>query len=234
MVSNSHSPVEVFAPALAGPAAVIYGDDQRTAQALRAVHAADAARYATYRASLGAVCRMLRSLLTTPAPGVDEPDVRDLWNLLQAGRHFGHSVPVTRRAASMGADASRRFRGQWFESDLLRATVASPGLSGTMFGPRSAGSALVVLLREATKMLPMDPREQGPRFDDGDGWRRRVRRVQRLKRRSGRAGRRRRRPRSCRRRRGPKFRHERLCRPSIQKRRFWTWLIQPIFRLTSY
>ena len=83
-----NSPVEVFAPALAGPAAVIYGDDQRTAQALRAVHAADAARYATYRASLGAVCRMLRSLLTTPAPGVDEPDVRDLWNLLQAGRQF--------------------------------------------------------------------------------------------------------------------------------------------------
>ena len=36
------SPVEVFAPALDGPAAVIYGDDQRTTQALRAVHATDA------------------------------------------------------------------------------------------------------------------------------------------------------------------------------------------------
>jgi phytoene dehydrogenase-like protein len=149
-----NSPVEVFAPALVGPAAVIYGDDQRTTQALRAVHTTDAARYATYRASLGAVCRMLRSLLTAPAPGIDEPDVRDLWNLLQAGRQFralgaNNAYGLLRWAPMPVAD----FAGEWFESDLLRATVAAPGLSGTMFGPRSAGSALVFLLREATRML---------------------------------------------------------------------------------
>jgi phytoene dehydrogenase-like protein len=149
-----NSPVEAFAPALAGPAAVIYGDDQRTADALRAVHATDAARYATYRASLGAVCRMLRSLLTTPAPVIDEPDVRDLWNLLQAGRRFralgaNHAYGLLRWAPMPVAD----FAGEWFESDLLRAMVAAPAVSGTMLGPRSAGSALVLLLREATRML---------------------------------------------------------------------------------
>jgi phytoene dehydrogenase-like protein len=148
------STVEVFAPALAGPAAVVYRDDRRTAQALRAVHATDAARYATYRSSLAAVCRMLGSLLTAPAPGIDEPDVRDIWNLLQAGRQFralgtNNAYGVLRWAPMPAAD----FAGEWFESDLLRATVAAPGLSGTMFGPRSAGSALVLLLREATRML---------------------------------------------------------------------------------
>jgi phytoene dehydrogenase-like protein len=149
-----HSPVEVFAPAFAGPAAVVYRDDRRTAQALHAVNATDAVRYATYRSSLGAVCRMLRSLLTTPAPAIDGPDGRDIWNLLQAGRQFralgaNNAYGLLRWAPMPVAD----FAGEWFESDLLRATIAAPGLSGTMFGPRSAGSALVLLLREATRML---------------------------------------------------------------------------------
>jgi phytoene dehydrogenase-like protein len=148
------SSVEVFAPALDGPAAVIYRDEQRTTQALRAVHATDATRYVAYRASLSAVCRMLRSLITTPAPEIDEPDVRDLWNLLRAGRQFralgaSNAYGLLRWAPMPVAD----FASEWFESDLLRATVAAPGLSGTMFGPRSAGSALVLLLREATRML---------------------------------------------------------------------------------
>jgi phytoene dehydrogenase-like protein len=43
--------------------------------------------------------------------------------------------------------------GEWFESDLLRATIAAPGLSGTMLGPRSSGSSLVLLMREAHRNL---------------------------------------------------------------------------------
>ena len=121
------SPVEVFAPALDGPAAVIYGDEQRTARALQTVHATDATRYVAYRASLGAVCRMLRSLITTPAPEIGEPDVRDLWNLLQAGRQFralgaSNAYGLLRWAPMPVAD----FASEWFESDLVRATVAAP------------------------------------------------------------------------------------------------------------
>jgi phytoene dehydrogenase-like protein len=40
-----------------------------------------------------------------------------------------------------------------FEGELLRATLAGPALSGTMLGPRSAGSSLVLLLREAHRRL---------------------------------------------------------------------------------
>jgi phytoene dehydrogenase-like protein len=40
-----------------------------------------------------------------------------------------------------------------FENELLRATIAAPALSGTMLGPRSAGSALVLLMREAHRLL---------------------------------------------------------------------------------
>jgi phytoene dehydrogenase-like protein len=45
------------------------------------------------------------------------------------------------------------FVHEWFDNELLRATIAAPALSGTMFGPRSAGSTLVLLMREAHRQL---------------------------------------------------------------------------------
>lgn len=148
-------PVE--ACALAGgdaPSVVIYPDDRRTAESLRAVHAKDAERYATYRSSLADVCRVIGSLLTTVTPDIDDPDARDVWNLLKTGRRFralgsSKAYALLRWAPMPVADLA----SEWFESDLLRATVSAPALSGTMFGPRSAGSALVLLLREATRLL---------------------------------------------------------------------------------
>lgn len=147
-------PVDVFAPALDGPAAVIYGDESRTAQALRTVHARDADAYAAYRSALKAVCRVLSSMLAAPAPDIDNPNARDVWNLLKTGRRFHalgkkNAYRLLRWAPMPVADLA----SEWFESDLLRALIAGPALSGTMFGPRSAGSALVLLLHETTRLL---------------------------------------------------------------------------------
>ena len=38
---------------------------------------------------------------------------------------------------------------EYFETDLLRGTVAARGIFGTFLGPWSAGSALVLLIRGA-------------------------------------------------------------------------------------
>ena len=43
--------------------------------------------------------------------------------------------------------------GEWFDHELLRAAIAAPALTGTMLGPRSAGSSLVLLMREAHRQL---------------------------------------------------------------------------------
>ena len=147
-------PVEACAPADgAGPPIVIYPDGRRTADALREVHTKDAERYAAYRSSLADVSRVIGSLLTTPTPDIDDPNAGDLWNVLKTGRRFralgSNGYALLRWAPMPVADLA----SEWFESDVLRATVAAPALSGTMFGPRSAGSALVLLVREATGLL---------------------------------------------------------------------------------
>ncbi len=41
---------------------------------------------------------------------------------------------------------------EWFGDERLQALLAGPGVSGTMLGPRSAGSSLVLLFREACRL----------------------------------------------------------------------------------
>ena len=146
--------VEAFAPALDGPPAIVYSDERRTEQALRALHAKDGAAYAAYRSAIQAVSGVLASVLAAPPPDIESPGAGDLWHLLKTGRRFRalgktNAYRLLRWAPMPVADLV----SEWFQSDVLRAMVAAPALSGTMFGPRSAGTGLVLLLQEATRLL---------------------------------------------------------------------------------
>ena len=153
-------PVEAFAPALDGPPVVVYADERRTVEALGRVHAGDAGAFPLYRSAIDAVSGALAPLVASPAPDINHLNPHDLWHLLLAARRFR---ALGRR------DAYRLLRwgpmpvadlvSEWFASDALRALVAAPAISGTMFGPRSAGSGLVLLLREAGARLAERPRQ---------------------------------------------------------------------------
>ncbi len=146
--------VDVFIPAPDGPAAVMYVDAARTADALRPTAPRDAEAFLKYRAAMTAVGGVVEALLTAPPPDVDSLDPRDLWNLLGVGRRFRalgkqDAYRLLRWAPMPVAD----FVTEWFESPLLRAAVCGSGVSGTMLGPRSAGSTLVHLLRDAHRRM---------------------------------------------------------------------------------
>ena len=145
---------EVFAPDARGGAVVLYADAQRSADSLRAVSARDATAYIDYRAAIARVTGVLASLFSAPPPHLEHPGPRDLWNLFGTGRRFralgrrdGH------RLLRWGPMPVSDLMREWFESDLLCAALAAPGVSGTMLGPRSAGSALVLLMQETHRGL---------------------------------------------------------------------------------
>lgn len=145
---------EVFAPAPDGRALVLYADAARSADAIRAFSAADAEAYPRYRAAIERVAGVLASALAAPPPHIDNPGARDLWNLLNTGLKFralGRRDGY--RLLRWGPMPVADLMGEWFEGDLLSAALAAPGLSGTMLGPRSAGSALVLLMHEAHRQL---------------------------------------------------------------------------------
>jgi phytoene dehydrogenase-like protein len=146
--------VETFAPGLDGPPLVVYGDDRRTADAMRRVNEKDADAYPRYRMAIGQIAAVVASVLASPAPGISNPDAGDLWNLFNAGRKFRalgkrNSYRLLRWAPMPVADLTR----EWFESESLCALLAGPAVSGAMLGPRSAGSGLILLLQEANRRL---------------------------------------------------------------------------------
>lgn len=148
------SEVDTFAPTLDGAPLVVYGDPARTAAAIRPLNAADADTYPAYRAVMHEVSAVVASMLQFRPPDIDRAGVRDLWNLLKTGRQFRALERKSRyrllRWTPMAvADLTR----EWFTSDVLCASIAGPAVSGTMTGPRSAGTGIVLLLHEATRRL---------------------------------------------------------------------------------
>jgi phytoene dehydrogenase-like protein len=149
---------DVCAPGLDGRVLVLSGDARQSAEAIRAFSAKDADAYPAFRTAIEHVASVVASLFASPPPDIDNPGPRDLWNLLKAGRTFRalgrrDQFRLLRWAPMPVADLMR----EWFESDLLSAAVAAPGLSGTMLGPRSAGSALVLVMQEAHRHLAGGP-----------------------------------------------------------------------------
>ena len=133
---------------------VLYDDITRTADGLARVSAADARAYPEYRAALDGISSVLTTLFESVPPDIDRPDAGDLWNLLKAGRRFRSLAKRDAyRLLRWGPMAVADLVHESFEHELLRATIAAPALSGTMLGPRSAGSALMLLMRDAHRRL---------------------------------------------------------------------------------
>ena len=146
--------VEAFTPDLDGLPLIVHEDAQRTAEAMRRLNAKDADAYPAYRTAIEQLAAVVASVLASPAPSINSPGTSDLWNLFHAGRKFRalgkrNSYRLLRWAPMPVADLAR----EWFESDLLCASIAGPALSGTMLGPRSAGSSLILLLQESHRLL---------------------------------------------------------------------------------
>jgi len=144
----------VCAPSRKGPALVITDDAAQTAQAIDALSAKDAAAYPRFREAVDRVASVIATTFTTEPPDIDHPNARDLWQLLKTGQAFRalgrrDEHRLVRWLPMPVADLT----GEWFEHGLLRATIAGPAVSGTMLGPRSSGSSLVLLMREAHRRL---------------------------------------------------------------------------------
>ena len=146
--------VRVCAPSLTGAPVVLWNDNARTWTALRDLSSKDADAYPAFRIAVDRMAAVLATTFSTPPPEINSPSPSDLWNLLKTGRAF----------RTLGRQDEFRFlrwlpmpmadlTAEWFETDLLRAAIAGPAVSGTMLGPRSAGSSLVFFLREAHRQL---------------------------------------------------------------------------------
>ena len=111
-----------------GRALVFSTDPGRTADAIRPFSAKDATRYPEFCATLGRLGAFLSELLEMTPPSIDAPSAGELWELLKTGRKFRalgkkESFALLRWGPMAVADLV----AEWFETDLLQASVAARG-----------------------------------------------------------------------------------------------------------
>jgi phytoene dehydrogenase-like protein len=150
----SDSPIQVSALSPDGRPLVIYEDPQRTAEALRAWSAKDAARWWPFQVTLQRLGALVGSLFINTPPSVDSPSARDLFALMHTLGDF-RSLPKDDqwRLLRWGPMAVADLVAESIDTELLRATVAADGIFGAMLGPWSAGSGLQLLLSSANRAL---------------------------------------------------------------------------------
>jgi phytoene dehydrogenase-like protein len=134
-----------------GESLCIYEDAKRTAESLQQVSAKDAQSYPDFVATFARIGRALSPLLRMTPPGIDRLSTGELWGLGKLGLAIrGLGKKDEYRLLRYGPMAVADLASEWFETELLRATVAARGIFGAFAGPWSAGTSAAVLLQAAT------------------------------------------------------------------------------------
>ena len=138
-----------------GRALTLYNDATKSSQEIAKFSQKDAAKYPEFQASLAKMSKVIAQALALTPPNIDKPFDGDVWGLLQTGRAIrGLGKKDLYRLLRWGPAAVADVVAEYFETELLRATIAARGIFGTFLGPWSAGSALVMLLRAAGDSHP--------------------------------------------------------------------------------
>ncbi len=142
--------VRVFSPTPDGRALILYGDAEKSSAEISQFSAKDARKYPDFQKSLTNITDVIADLLTMTPPDIDHPSAGDLWSLLKTGKKArGLGRRELYQLLRWGPMAVADLVAEWFDSELLRATIAARGIFGTNLGPWSAGSAMMLMLRTA-------------------------------------------------------------------------------------
>src|SRR5712692_4369240 len=138
-----------------GRALILHNDTQKSAQEDAKFSQKDAAKYPELQGALAKMGKVIAEALALAPPNIDNPSRGALWRMLQTGRairKLGRKDMY--RLLRWGPMAIADLVAEFFETELLRATIAARGIFGTFFGPWSAGTSLVLLIRSAGDSHP--------------------------------------------------------------------------------
>lgn len=145
-----HPEIAVTALSPDGRALVFYNDVKQTAEEIRKFSSKDAEKYPELQAALAKIGGVIGQAMKLTPPDIGDPSRSDLWGMLTTGRALRKlGKKDMYRVLRWGPMAVADLVAEFFETELLRATVAARGIFGTALGPWSAGSSLVLLIRAA-------------------------------------------------------------------------------------
>jgi phytoene dehydrogenase-like protein len=106
----------------------------------------DAEAYDEYGKAMVEMARFVKPILNMTPPDPMSLDPRELMKLVFLGKRFRGLADVDRyNQVQLMTMSASDFLDQWFETDVLKATMSASGIIGTFLGVRSPGTAYVLL-----------------------------------------------------------------------------------------
>ncbi len=104
----------------------------------------DAENYPKYEKMLERVADVVEPTLLVTPPNVLKPGLGGLWTLGQLARSFQKMGPHLAEAVEVLTGAARPILDRWFESEQVKATIATDAIIGAFAAPSMPGTAYVL------------------------------------------------------------------------------------------
>jgi phytoene dehydrogenase-like protein len=106
----------------------------------------DAEAYDEFGKAMQAMCRFVKPILSMVPPDPATLNPKELMKMLFIGKRFqGMTSDDKYNQVQLMTMSAIDFLDQWFETDVLKATMSASGIIGTFLGVRSPGTAYVLL-----------------------------------------------------------------------------------------
>src|SRR6201997_1851277 len=135
-----------FTPMPSGDYLWRVNDHGRTHREIARHSKSDAEAYEEFAKAMQAMCRFVKPILGMVPPDPSTLNPRELMKLLFIGKRFqGMTSDDKYNQVQLMTMSAIDFLDQWFETDVLKATMSASGIIGTFLGVRSPGTAYVLL-----------------------------------------------------------------------------------------
>ena len=133
-----------FSPFPDGRYLLLGADGTLNREQIAKFSARDAENYPKYEAMLERVADVIEPTLAMRPPDLLKPGFKDLWSLFKLSSAFRKMGVGVSEAIEILTGPARPILDRWFESEQLKATLATDAVIGAMAAPSMPGTAYVL------------------------------------------------------------------------------------------
>ncbi len=133
-----------FSPFLDGRYLLMGPDAEMTRKEIAKFSEKDAEAYPKYEQMLLRVADVIEPTITMVPPNILKPGIKSLWKMASLGWKMQKLGPKMHEAVEILTGAARPILDRWFESEQLKATIATDAIIGAFAAPSMPGTAYVL------------------------------------------------------------------------------------------
>lgn len=133
-----------FSPFLDGRYMLLGNDERENTREIAKFSARDAEAFPKYERMLERVAAVVEPTIGQTPPNIVRPGLSDFWRMFSTGRAFQKLGTGISEAVEVLAGSARILLDRWFESEQVKATLATDAIIGAFAPPSHPGTAYVL------------------------------------------------------------------------------------------